>query len=46
VQRKGSVTYDYKKAAADAEIDLEAYRKEGKPSWTLSVPKSPFEPME
>ena len=46
VQRKGSVTYDYKKAAADAGLELDPYRKEGKPSWTLSVPKSPFEAIE
>lgn len=41
--KKGSITYDYKKAVTDAGIDLDPYKKEGKPSFTLTLPKSPFD---
>ena len=39
---KPRVTYDYKKAATKASVDLEQYRKESEGTWTISVPKNPF----
>ena len=43
---KPRVSYDYKKAAADAQLDLEPYKKQGEPSWSIRVPKGPFTPEE
>lgn len=40
---KPRVTYDYKSACTDAKLDLEAYRKEGEGSWSITCPKSPFD---
>ena len=39
---KPRVTYDYKKAASKAGVDLEQYRKESEGAWTISLPKNPF----
>jgi putative phage-type endonuclease len=39
---KPRVTYDYRKACKDSGVDLEQYKKEGEPSWTLTVPKNQF----
>ena len=39
---KPRVTYDYKKAATKAGVDLEQYRKDSEGTWTISVPKNPF----
>jgi putative phage-type endonuclease len=39
--------YDYKQAAVDADVDLEAYKKPaGKPTYTMRLPKNPFEVIE
>lgn len=39
--------YDYKQAATDAGVDLEAYKKPaGKPSYSIKIPKNPFEVAE
>lgn len=43
---KGSTRYDYKKAAADAKVDLEPYKKEGAPTYSIKLPKNPFEVEE
>ena len=43
---KPRASYDYSKACKDAKLDMEAYKKVGNPTWTLSVPKSPFEAVE
>jgi len=40
---KPRVTYDYKKAATDAKVDLDAYKKEGEGSWSITLPKNPFQ---
>jgi len=42
VRKDGAVSYDYKKAAGDAKIDLTPYQKQGKPSWSVTLPKAPF----
>lgn len=41
--KKGATTYDYKKATKEAGIDMDRYKKEGKPSFTLTMPRSPFD---
>lgn len=40
--KRGSTTYDYKKAATDAKLDLTKYGKQGKPSHAITIPKNPF----
>lgn len=42
-QSSPRVSYDYKKACEDAQLVLDEYKKTGKPSWVVTVPKSPFD---
>jgi putative phage-type endonuclease len=42
VRSKGTTRYDYKKAAADAKVDLEKYKSEGKPTFSVKLPPNPF----
>ena len=46
VKKKGATSVDYKEAAADAEIDLDPYTSEGKPSYSITIPKPVFEAVE
>jgi putative phage-type endonuclease len=39
---KPRVTYDYKRAATKAGVDLEQYRKESEGAWTITMPRNPF----
>lgn len=41
-RRKGAVRYDYKKAATDANVDLEQYKSESAPTFTVKLPPNPF----
>lgn len=41
-RRKGATRYDYKKAATDAKVDLEQYKTESAPTFTIKLPKNPF----
>lgn len=41
-RRKGATRYDYKKAATDAKVDLEQYKTESAPTFTVKLPKNPF----
>lgn len=40
---KPRMTIDYKKAAMDAKLELETYTKAGASSWSISIPKNPFQ---
>lgn len=45
-RRKGATRYDYKQAATDAKVDLEKYKKEGAATYTMKLPRNPFEVIE
>ena len=40
---KPRVSYDYRQACQVMGIDLEPFQKESDPSWTITIPKSPFD---
>lgn len=40
--KAGAVRYDYKKAATDAGVDLEGYKKSSAPTYTIKLPDNPF----
>jgi hypothetical protein len=42
VRSKPTTRYDYKKAATDAKVDLNKYKTESAPTFTIKVPKNPF----
>jgi hypothetical protein len=42
VRSKPTTRYDYKKAATDAKVDLEKYKSEGKPTFSVKLPPNPF----
>lgn len=41
--KAGAVSYDYRGACKDAKLDMESYKKQGKPTYSVTLPKSPFE---
>lgn len=41
-KKVGVTRYDYKKAAADAKVDLESYKSVGNPTYSISLPANPF----
>lgn len=42
VKKKGATRVDYKKAVVDADLDTTDYTTEGKPSYSITLPKNPF----
>ena len=42
VRSKPTTRYDYKKAATDAKVDLDKYKSEGKPTFSVKLPPNPF----
>ena len=43
IYKKGATRVDYKKAATDAQLELAEYEKQGAPSYSINLAKSPFE---